>query len=63
MTLSGRIITRWVQLAALATALCMLVYLAVQQTGRQIANDPQIQIARRQAGKLVSDHPFQDGGV
>lgn len=25
--------------------------------------DPQIQIARRQAGELVGDHPLQDGGV
>lgn len=57
MTLSGRIITRWVQLAALATALCMVVYLAVQQTGRQIANDPQIQIARDAGTALANGQP------
>ena len=46
MSLSGRILARWVQLAALATALSLMVYLAVQQVGRQNANDPQLQIAR-----------------
>jgi len=46
MTLTGRILARWVQLAALATATSLLVYLAVLQVGRQIANDPQLQIAR-----------------
>src|SRR3954464_14247389 len=58
MTLTSRIITRWLQLAALATAMCMLVYLAVQQTGRQIANDPQIQIARDAASALAAGQPL-----
>jgi hypothetical protein len=58
MTLTSRIITRWLQLAALATAMCMLVYLAVQQTARQIANDPQIQIARDAATSLSTGQPL-----
>jgi hypothetical protein len=36
---------RWLPLAFLTTALCMLVYAAVQQDYRQSANDPQIQLA------------------
>jgi hypothetical protein len=58
MSLTGRIVARWLQLAALATAMCMLVYLAVQQTGRQIANDPQIQIARDAASALSAGQPL-----
>jgi len=37
---------RWLPFAGLATALCILIYVSAQQTGRQMANDPQIQIAR-----------------
>ena len=58
MSLTSRIITRWLQLAALATAMCMLVYVAVQQTARQIANDPQIQIARDAAASLAAGQPL-----
>jgi hypothetical protein len=39
------ILRHWLPLAALTTALCGLVYLAVQQALRQAANDPQIQMA------------------
>ena len=46
MSFSGRVFTRWIQLAALASALSLMVYLAVQQVGRQTANDPQLQVAR-----------------
>lgn len=35
----------WLPLAFLGTALCLLVYAAVQQDYRQSANDPQIQLA------------------
>ena len=52
MSLTGRVLARWIQLAALATALSLLVYLAVQQVGRQTANDPQLQIARDAAVAL-----------
>jgi len=56
MSLTGRILARWLQLAALATATSMLVYLAVQQVGRQTANDPQLQIARDAATAITSGH-------
>lgn len=36
---------RWLPLAAVSTALSILVYLAVQQVQRSDANDPQIQLA------------------
>jgi hypothetical protein len=45
---------RWLPFAGLATALCILIYLAVQQAGRQTANDPQIQIARDARAALSS---------
>jgi hypothetical protein len=54
MSLTGRIFARWLQLAALATATSMLVYLAVQQVGRQTANDPQLQIARDAAISMAA---------
>jgi hypothetical protein len=40
------ILRQWFPLAVAITALCGLVYLAVQQELRQSANDPQIQIAQ-----------------
>jgi hypothetical protein len=45
---------RWLPFAGLATALCLLIYLAVQQVGRQTANDPQIQIAREAKAAFAS---------
>lgn len=48
-----KIIRRWISLAFLATALCGLVYLAVQQSLRQGANDPQIQMAEDAAAQLI----------
>ncbi len=59
MTLPRRIIIRWVQLAALATALSLMVYVAVQQVGRQMANDPQIQIARDASAALAAGQPAE----
>ncbi len=53
-----RIFLRWLPLAGLASALTLLIYLAVQQTGRQIANDPQIQIAREVKAALSSGQPI-----
>ena len=47
---------RWLPLAGLATAMCLLIYLAFQQSGRQVANDPQIQIARGAAYALAAGH-------
>src|SRR5512138_944335 len=52
MSLTARILARWIQLAALATAFSLLVYLAVQQVGRQTANDPQLQFARDAVASL-----------
>ncbi|HUL72115.1 MAG TPA: hypothetical protein VLT86_03390 [Vicinamibacterales bacterium] len=48
---------RWLPLAALTTALCLLVYLAVQQMWRHAANDPQIQMARDVAARLERGEP------
>lgn len=70
MSLTGRVLARWVQLAALATATSLLIYLAVQQVGRQTANDPQLQVARDAAAALaggetaasVADGPQVDIG-
>ncbi len=49
-----KIIRRFIPLAFLATALCGLVYLAVQQAERQGANDPQIQMAEDAAAQLAT---------
>ena len=49
---------RWLPLAGLASALCLLIYLSAQQTGRHLANDPQIQIARDTKAALASGQPI-----
>ncbi len=46
------ILRHWIPLAVVITALCGLVFLAVQQELRQSANDPQIQIAGDAAAAL-----------
>jgi len=46
------IFRQWLPLAVAITAVCGLVYLAVQQELRQTANDPQIQIAEDAAAAL-----------
>lgn len=43
----------WLSIATAVTALCGLVYLAVQQELRQSANDPQIQLAEDAADALA----------
>jgi len=48
------IFRHWIPLAAVATALCLFVYLAVQQSMRWGANDPQIQMAEDAAAALAS---------
>jgi hypothetical protein len=48
---------RWLPLAAIATALSGLVYLVTQQMWRQMANDPQIQMARDAAAMLEQGLP------
>jgi hypothetical protein len=46
------ILRQWLPLAVVVTAVCGLVYLAVQQDLRQSANDPQIQMAEDAAAAL-----------
>jgi len=48
------ILTAWLPLAVAITALCFLIYVAVQQEYRQSANDPQIQIAEDIAQSLTA---------
>ena len=49
---------RWLPLAGLASALCLLIYVSAQQMGRQIANDPQVQIARDMKAALAAGQPI-----
>jgi len=48
------ILRQWLPLAVVITLLCGLVYLVVQQTLRQGANDPQIQMAEDAAAALAA---------
>jgi hypothetical protein len=50
----NRILYTWISLGALATAVCLLVYLVAQQMWRQSANDPQLQLARDAAAALAA---------
>jgi len=52
--LARRILLRWLQLGGVASACCLLVWVAAQQVWRQDANDPQIQLARDAAARLAS---------
>jgi hypothetical protein len=52
-------VIRWLPLACVATALAGLVYLAVQQTLRLSANDPQIQLAEDAGAALAAGQPPQ----
>ena len=51
------ILKRWLPIAVALTAACGLVYAAVQQSLRQGANDPQIQLAEDAADALASGAP------
>lgn len=53
----NRVLFAWLTLGALATAVCLLVYLVAQQMWRQSANDPQIQLARDAAAALAAGKP------
>ena len=57
MHLFQRLFHRWLALAAIATALSGLVYLVTQQMWRQMANDPQVQMARDAAAMLERGLP------
>jgi hypothetical protein len=54
MTKVKKIIKTWLPLALIATAFCAFVYLSTQQSLRQGANDPQIQIANDAADALAA---------
>jgi len=54
MTKWNRVLFAWLTLAALASAMCFLVYFVAQQTWRTTANDPQIQLARDAAAALAA---------
>jgi hypothetical protein len=49
----ARVAVLWVPFAGVITILCGMVYLTVQQSLRQSANDPQIQMAEDAAGALA----------
>ena len=49
----AQVFRRWLPLAAVSTALCLLIYVAVQQSIRMAANDPQIQLARDAATAIA----------
>lgn len=55
----NRILFAWITLAALASAVCLLVYVVAQQTWRTAANDPQIQLARDAAAALAAGHAVE----
>lgn len=52
-----RVLFRWLPLAGLATAGCLLIYVAVQQLYRQTANDPQVEMAHEIARELDAGLP------
>jgi hypothetical protein len=54
MSKLNRALFAWLTLGALATAVCLIVYLVAQQTWRTSANDPQIQLARDAAAALAA---------
>jgi hypothetical protein len=54
MSKAKNILRHWLPLAAVTTLLCGLVYLAIQQSLRWGANDPQIQMAEDAAAALAA---------
>jgi len=52
MSIVRRVLLKWLVLAALTTAVSGTVYLTAQQLLRQLANDPQVQMAHDAAGLL-----------
>src|SRR5579859_7670446 len=55
----NRVLFAWLTLAALASAVSLLVYVVAQQTWRTVANDPQIQLARDAAAALAAGGPAE----
>jgi hypothetical protein len=54
------ILKAWLPFAVTISAFCLLVYAAVQQSYRQSADDPQIQIANDAADALADGHSAED---
>jgi len=59
MSKAKSILKHWLPLALMTTAFCGLVYAAVQQSLRQGANDPQIQLAEDSADALARGEPVE----
>ena len=63
----GNIMKRWLPLAVVITAVCGLVYLAVQQELRHYADDPQIQLAEDAAYAIENGASIEsrvpEGGI
>jgi hypothetical protein len=53
-----RIIGYWLPLALISTAVCFLVFISIQQTNRQDANDPQVQLTQDAAAALSNGETF-----
>lgn len=51
------VLLRWLPLAGLASALSLLIYTSAQHTGRTMADDPQVQIARDTKAALAAGQP------
>jgi len=57
VTRTKLVLKHWLPIAAVTTILCLLVYATVQQTLRNAADDPQIQLAEDAADALASGAP------
>lgn len=53
------ILKQWLPLVVVMTAMCVLIYLSVQQALRHGANDPQIQMAEDAAAALTRGEPVE----
>ena len=57
MNTMRHVLVRWLLLSGVATLLCLALYLVTQQMWRQMANDPQLQMARDAAAALAEGQP------
>ena len=57
MTRTKLVLKHWLPIAAVTTVICLLVYATVQQTLRNAADDPQIQLAEDAADALAHGAP------
>ncbi len=56
----GRVLGRWIIVAAAVMCLSLTIYAAGQQILRQGANDPQIALAEAAAATLAAGQPYED---